>query len=155
MLLRVGGGVSWHLIGGSSGSGSLDGVEVDFDNAWGGVMEAAFVYTAVAAGVRYTPMTYRVTESGGEARRELARVVPEPAPRAPHALTGSGRAPGYTGSFVRVVSALASGLSRGAPGADPAKSALTVASNASCVKGLGRNAASPLGPCSGRTWSPL
>lgn len=64
MLLRVGGGVSWHLIGGLSGSGSLDGVDVDFDNAWGGVMEAAFVYTAVAGGVRYTPMTYRVTESG-------------------------------------------------------------------------------------------
>jgi hypothetical protein len=64
MLVRVGGGVSWHLIGGVSGSGSLDGLELDIDNALGGVMEAAFIYTAFGIGVRYTPMTYRVSESG-------------------------------------------------------------------------------------------
>jgi hypothetical protein len=64
MLLRVGGGVSYHLIGGLSGSGSLEDVELDFDNALGGVLEGAFVYTAFAGGVRYLPMKYRTSADG-------------------------------------------------------------------------------------------
>jgi hypothetical protein len=64
MLLRVGGGVSYHLIGGVSGTGSLDDVSVDFDNALGGVIEAAFVYTAIAGGVRYSPMKYHTARDG-------------------------------------------------------------------------------------------
>jgi hypothetical protein len=64
MLIRVGGGVSYHLIGGISGSGSLEDIELDLDNALGGVGEAAFIWTALAAGVRYSPMTYRVSETG-------------------------------------------------------------------------------------------
>ena len=63
MLLRVGGGVSWHLIGGVSGSGALEDVEVDVDNALGGVAELALIYTALAGGVRYQPMKYRVSGS--------------------------------------------------------------------------------------------
>ncbi len=66
MLVRVGGGISWHLIGGVSGSGALEDVELDIDNAVGGVVEAAFIYTALAIGVRYSPMTYRVSGSGEE-----------------------------------------------------------------------------------------
>lgn len=63
-LLRVGGGVSWHLIGGVTGSGSLEGLELDLDNALGGVVEVAVVYTILAAGIRYMPMSYRVSDSG-------------------------------------------------------------------------------------------
>jgi hypothetical protein len=63
-LVRVGGGVSYHVIGGVSGSGSLGDIDVDIDNGLGGVVEAAFIYTAFAAGVRYSPMTYRLSETG-------------------------------------------------------------------------------------------
>jgi hypothetical protein len=66
MLLRVGGGVSLHLIGGVSGSGSLEDVDLDFDNAVGGVAELALVYTVVAGGFRYVPMSYRISGSGRE-----------------------------------------------------------------------------------------
>jgi hypothetical protein len=64
MLLRVGGGVSYQLIGGVSGTGALDDVELDIDNALGGVVEASLVYTAFAGGIRYQPMHYRISESG-------------------------------------------------------------------------------------------
>jgi hypothetical protein len=64
MLLRVGGGVSYHLIGGAKGTGSLDDMELDFDNALGGVIEASLVYTAIAGGIRYQPMRYQLTRAG-------------------------------------------------------------------------------------------
>ena len=64
MLLKVGGGASYHLIGGVSGTGSLEGANLNFDNAFGGVAEASVTYTILALGMRYTPMKYRTTGEG-------------------------------------------------------------------------------------------
>lgn len=64
MLLRLGGGVSWHLIDSISGSGSLEGLDVDVNNAIGPVVEAAFVYTILAAGARYTFIQYEIPATG-------------------------------------------------------------------------------------------
>ncbi len=52
MLLRFGGGVTYHLGGGVSGSGSLDGYELDIDNALGGTAEVSAVFGILSAGLR-------------------------------------------------------------------------------------------------------
>ena len=64
MFLRLGAGGSYHFVDAISGSGRLDELEVDIDNALGLVAEAAFVYTVFAAGVRYTLMSYEVSDNG-------------------------------------------------------------------------------------------
>lgn len=57
MRLRFGGGVTYHLGGGVSGSGSLEGNDVDIDNALGTTGEVAMVSGILSAGLRYTRMS--------------------------------------------------------------------------------------------------
>lgn len=56
MSLRIGGGMTYHLIGGVGGSGSLDGVEMGIENAAGAVAEATMVVGILSGGIRYTRM---------------------------------------------------------------------------------------------------
>lgn len=56
MSLRVGGGMSYHMISGVSGSGSLDAVDLEVENSAGPVVDASLVFGIVSAGVRYTSM---------------------------------------------------------------------------------------------------
>ena len=60
MMLRVGGGVTYHIGGGVSGSGSFDGLDIGIDNALGGTGEVAVVFGILAAGLRYTHMSNTV-----------------------------------------------------------------------------------------------
>lgn len=56
MMLRIGGGATYHIGGGVSGSGALDGYDLDIDNALGGTGEAGLAFGIVTTGVRYTYM---------------------------------------------------------------------------------------------------
>ncbi|MGI9628070.1 MAG: hypothetical protein ACR2QM_14625 [Longimicrobiales bacterium] len=56
MLFRIGGGMTYHLIGGVGGSGSLDAVEMGIENAAGAVAEVTAVFGILSGGIRYTRM---------------------------------------------------------------------------------------------------
>lgn len=60
VMLRVGGGGTWHVDGGISGSGGLDNVSMSMDNALGGVGEVSLITGILSAGVRYTHMSNAV-----------------------------------------------------------------------------------------------
>lgn len=53
-VLRVGGGGVYHIGGGVRGSGSLEGYELDIDNAFGAAGEVSVVSGMLSLGVRYT-----------------------------------------------------------------------------------------------------
>lgn len=56
MMLRFGGGVTYHLIGGVGGSGSLDAVDVGIENSLGFTAETTLIFGVISTGVRYTQM---------------------------------------------------------------------------------------------------
>ena len=60
MQLRIGGGVTYHLAGGVSGSGSLDGLDIGIDKALGGTGEVGLVYGILSMGLRYTHLSATV-----------------------------------------------------------------------------------------------
>lgn len=65
VALFVGGGVAYHLIGGVSGSGSLEGKDLDVANGLGWVAELGVVHDDIFTfGLRYTRMSYTVGSPG-------------------------------------------------------------------------------------------
>lgn len=58
--LRFGGGVAYHVVGGLSGSGSLEGFEMGVDNSVGPVAEASAIFGILSGGLRYTYMNNSV-----------------------------------------------------------------------------------------------
>jgi hypothetical protein len=61
---RVGGGAVLHMGNSLTGSGALSDLDVDLDNALGGIVQADFVYEAWFIGMRYTALSY--TANGAE-----------------------------------------------------------------------------------------
>ncbi|HEX7117235.1 MAG TPA: hypothetical protein VF212_00500 [Longimicrobiales bacterium] len=55
-MIRVGAGATYHFAGGVSGSGRLEGTELDIDPALGFTTDASVVWGALTAGLRYTHM---------------------------------------------------------------------------------------------------
>ena len=84
--LRLGGGAAYQLVGSVVGTGSLERVSMDVDNALGWVAEARLVWGVLAGGLRYTKMDYRVAGSSLDASSVgvvLGVVFPAIAPTAP------------------------------------------------------------------------
>lgn len=65
-FFRIGGGPQLLLGASLSGSGALDGLDVKFKPAIGGIGQLDFIYKGWAAGVRYTRQGLSPTE--GDAR---------------------------------------------------------------------------------------
>jgi hypothetical protein len=55
---RVGGGAAFHMGNSLTGSGALSDLDVDLDNALGGIVQADFVYDGWFIGMRYTALSY-------------------------------------------------------------------------------------------------
>ena len=53
---RVGGGTALYLVNSLSGSGAASGLDVTFDPAFAGIVEADFVWKGFFAGLRYTAL---------------------------------------------------------------------------------------------------
>lgn len=64
-LFRLGGGATYHLGGGVRGTGSLDGFDMDLDNALGFTGEASAVFGIVSLGLRYTGMDVTIDRLPG------------------------------------------------------------------------------------------
>ena len=93
--VRVAGGASYQVIGSASGSGSLDNISVNVDNALGWVAEVGVVWGILGMGVRYTNMHLRVGSStldgssiGGTVGLVFPPVREAPAPLAASTVTG-------------------------------------------------------------------
>lgn len=93
--VRVAGGASYQLIGSASGTGSLDNISVDVDNALGWVADVGVVWGIVGMGVRYTNMRLQVGSStfdGSSIGATLGLVFPPvreaPAPPAANSIAG-------------------------------------------------------------------
>jgi hypothetical protein len=60
---RVGGGAAWYVSNSLSGGGALNG-NVDFDPGLGAIVQADFVWGALAVGLRYTRLTLHDSDLG-------------------------------------------------------------------------------------------
>jgi hypothetical protein len=66
---RLGGGVAYHLNPKLDGSGVVGGLNVNFDDAFGIVLQADYLISPrFAVGVRYTDVKYEVSGGGGSAK---------------------------------------------------------------------------------------
>lgn len=66
--LRVGGGLTYHLNPELSGSGFAGGLNVNFDNALGLLLQADYRVTPkINLGIRYTSLDYKVRVNGASA----------------------------------------------------------------------------------------
>jgi len=69
---RVGGGLTYHMSPKLEGTGVVGGLNVNFQDALGGILQVDYLFgPTVAVGLRYTMLEYKVTSgAGGTARSD-------------------------------------------------------------------------------------
>lgn len=72
--IRLGGGIAYHMIGGITGSGSLENYEQDIDNSLGWLVEASVIYDIFSFSFRYNPMEYMIDGAAWDATSMAASV---------------------------------------------------------------------------------